>query len=326
MASGDHRSNGDTNAAGAVAALSLGLYEAMVDSLPYSLALLDEAGCIIHTNAEWRRFAGDNEAVNAQAYLGWNYLAVCGGAQDEETARIGSLLGELLAGEREDLRYEYPCHSPGEDRWFLLHASRVVVGGAVYAVVSHLDITERRRAELAAEARAEHDDLTGLLTGNPFRERLEQALQIARRRHFEIAVVFVDLDDFKDINDRYGHAVGDAVLRTVGHRLRSDFRGEDAAARLGGDEFVLMVETDPDTDGRSRVLARLREALHRPLTIGDRELAISASIGIAVFPAAGEDAATLLAHADAAMYRAKHHQNETRRLIKADAPADAPSA
>jgi len=315
MASDPDESSGDGRDAEAPAsaapALGISLYEAMVDSLPYSLALLDGAGCIVHTNAEWRRFAGNNEAASAQAYLGWNYLEVCGGAQDEETARIGSLLGELLGGEREALRYEYPCHSPDEDRWFLLHASRVVVGGAIFAVVSHLDITERRRAELAAEARAEHDDLTGLLTGNPFRERLEQALQIARRRDFEVAVVFFDLDDFKAINDRYGHAVGDAVLRTVGHRLRSGFRGEDAAARLGGDEFVLMVETDHESEGLKQVLTRLRGELNRPVTVGERELSISASIGVATFPTAGEDAPSLLAHADAAMYRAKHHQSET---------------
>lgn len=277
----------------------------MVDNLPYSVALLDARGRILHTNAEWRRFASENEAPQPDAFLSWNYLEICGGAQDAETAEIGTLLGGLLAGEREALSYEYPCHSPDTDRWFLLHARRLVVDGATYAVVSHLDITERRRAELDAKARAEHDDLSGLLTRKPFYERLEQTLAIARRRDFEVSVVFFDLDDFKAINDRYGHAVGDAVLRTVGQRLRSGFRGEDAAARFGGDEFTLMAETDPDTDGRDRVLTRLQEALRCPYTVGEHEFELGASIGVAVFPGAGLDAEQLLARADAAMYRAK---------------------
>lgn len=290
-----------------MANLSAPLHAAVFDALPYSMAVLDADGRIVNTNAEWRRFATANDAGEPNDFLGWSYLEVCGAARDEASAEIARALRALLSGERETLHVEYPCHSPDAYRWFLLHAVRVESGGEVFAAVSHLDITQRRLAELDAEIRAGSDELTGLLNRGSFRERLAHNLAQGKRTTVRRPiVVFFDLDGFKAINDRLGHPSGDRVLAVIGERLRKRFRGEDAAARFGGDEFTLMVEEQAGEQGLARVLERLHAAVSEPIQLSDGEqVAVAASAGVAHADEDGPDVDDLIARADAAMYRAK---------------------
>lgn len=166
------------------------------------------------------------------------------------------------------------------------------------------DITERKTLERELERRATHDTLTGLPNRALLVERLGQALSRTRRRGSELAVLFVDLDDFKEVNDSSGHEVGDLVLAGVAGRLKATVRPEDTVARLGGDEFVVLIE---DTDRKRMFLAaeRIAATLETPLDIGGSRLSVTASIGVALGDSGTKGPGDLLRKADQAMYRAK---------------------
>jgi diguanylate cyclase (GGDEF)-like protein/PAS domain S-box-containing protein len=173
------------------------------------------------------------------------------------------------------------------------------------------DITLRLEAEEQIERLAYHDGLTGLPNRALFTDRLNQALSRARRRDEKIAVMFLDLDDFKAINDSLGHTWGDAVLREVGGRLRSCLRGQDTAARVGGDEFLVFLPEMKDARSIGPVAIKILDTIARPIELEGRSLPVTASIGISVFPADGTDLETLMRNADIAMYRAKEHGANT---------------
>lgn len=162
---------------------------------------------------------------------------------------------------------------------------------------------EHRRSEL--EHLARHDPLTGLPNRALFDDRMAVALAAARRDNGHLALLFVDVDHFKPINDSLGHAFGDRVLEGVAARIRHNIRESDTAARIGGDEFVVLLPGIPSADDAERVARKIREAIDEPFIIDGRELAVSVSMGIALFPDDGVDAAALAHHADAAMYRDK---------------------
>ena len=181
------------------------------------------------------------------------------------------------------------------------------VGADTVAVVR--DVTERKRMEAALEHRALHDPLTDLANRSLFFDRLRQAIHAARRDGTELALVMLDVDGFKTINDTRGHAAGDAVLKEVASRLRLGLRATDSAARLGGDEFAWIL---PRVAGRRSVEALVRKRLsvaQEPVKLDGDEIAIGLSAGIAMFPEDGDDADRLLRSADASMYRVKrrHH-------------------
>jgi diguanylate cyclase (GGDEF)-like protein/PAS domain S-box-containing protein len=166
------------------------------------------------------------------------------------------------------------------------------------------DITQRREAEQHLEHRALHDALTELPNRTLLQERLQQALLAARRPNTSVALLLMDLDRFKEVNDTFGHHWGDLLLQVVGQRLHGALRAEDTVARLGGDEFAILL---PNTDvhGATLVARKVLEVLGAPLVLDGLSLDIQASVGIALYPAHGDDPATLLRHADVAMYLAK---------------------
>jgi diguanylate cyclase (GGDEF)-like protein/PAS domain S-box-containing protein len=177
------------------------------------------------------------------------------------------------------------------------------------------DITERKRAEEEIAFLAYHDRLTGLPNRAMFEEIAAMAMARARRHDLAIAVLYLDLDNFKLVNDSLGHAAGDELLRQVGERIRNASRQTDLVARLGGDEFlVLLPDLSPTAVGESpesaqmaaeAVAGRIRDALRLPFQIAEAELYASTSIGISIFPIDAEDSRTLLKNADAAMYQSK---------------------
>jgi len=186
-----------------------------------------------------------------------------------------------------------PERELGRDEIDLLHT----VADVLATALTRLRGEERMRHD------AVHDPLTGLANRTLLRDRLEQALARSQRRGGASGLLFVDLDNFKEVNDEYGHGMGDAVLVELGQRLQLAVRPTDTVARLGGDEFVVVCE---ELDERTAVALgrRLHDALERPLVIDDVEHRLSASIGIALGQA---DADGLLGAADAAVYRAKAH-------------------
>ncbi len=167
------------------------------------------------------------------------------------------------------------------------------------------DITERKAFEAQLEYQAFHDPLTNLPNRSLFMDRLEHALKSLGRGHRCIAVLFLDLDRFKLINDSLGHEVGDQLLRAVAERLRNRLRAGDTAARLGGDEFTVLLSDITDTSGAVRVAERITEDMQAPFILEGREVFVSTSIGISVAASSSDSSVDLLKDADIAMYRAK---------------------
>jgi len=168
-----------------------------------------------------------------------------------------------------------------------------------------IDITERKQAEQKMMHMATHDALTGLPNRNLLQDRIQQALAHNRRSHDRAAVLFIDLDQFKTINDSLGHDVGDLLLIEVADRLLPSMRDEDTVARQGGDEFIVLLPTIGNIQDAGTLGQALLETLTEPYQVKGNELHISASIGIAIYPDDGEDVDTLLKNSDIAMYHAK---------------------
>ncbi len=178
-------------------------------------------------------------------------------------------------------------------------------GNQTIAVIR--DITERRRLESALEHQALHDSLTGLPNRTLFYDRLNQSLLSARRERKEVALGMLDLDGFKDVNDAFGHAAGDELLKQWAGRLSSGLRATDTAARIGGDEFAWILPRVAGRQAVERMARRRLRVLLEPFAIDKRSVEIGVSAGIALYPDDGRDADTLMRHADSAMYAAKRH-------------------
>jgi len=168
------------------------------------------------------------------------------------------------------------------------------------------DITARKFAEERIQHMAEHDALTGLPNRSLLLDRLERALAAAQREARLVALLFIDLDGFKPVNDEYGHEVGDALLKAVAVRLGETLRHADTAARIGGDEFVALLPAITAAADALHIAGKLRAALSAPFDIGGRRIGISASFGVALYPQDGDTPAELMRKADAAMYVDKH--------------------
>lgn len=178
-------------------------------------------------------------------------------------------------------------------------------GAITHFVVIHEDITRRKEAEGRVEHLAYHDAMTGLPNRALFLDRLAQAVSHAKRNRRLVAVMFVDLDRFKLINDTLGHAAGDRLLKEIAARLQARLRATDSIARLGGDEFALILTDLPSTDDAARVANTLLRALARPLRLEGQDIHPTASIGVTIYPLDDPEGKRLLENADIAMYRAK---------------------
>jgi diguanylate cyclase (GGDEF)-like protein len=157
------------------------------------------------------------------------------------------------------------------------------------------------------EQRALHDSTTGLPNRDLFDDRLTHAIALAKRHTWMLAVMFLDLDRFKYVNDTHGHAVGDGVLKEVAKRLLLHARDEDTVCRNGGDEFLYLLMNPQGSENIDRIAGALLKTIWQPIDMGDLQPVIKASIGIAVYPANGTTGEQLIRNADVAMYRAKKH-------------------
>jgi diguanylate cyclase (GGDEF)-like protein len=187
------------------------------------------------------------------------------------------------------------------------------------------DITDIVFAREHITSLAYSDPLTGLANRTSLGPSLEQAVQRARRRNAKLAVVFVDLDGFKQVNDVQGHDAGDALLIEVAQRLRVNLRASDLVARLGGDEFLVVLEEVAETTPVETVARKLLSEVARPYTLGGREAHVTASIGISVYPDDAVDSLALMKHADTAMYAAKQAGKNTFRFYTAGPAANEPA-
>ena len=224
----------------------------------------------------------------------------------DDRSIVDRLLSDVARASASEVSVQFRArHADGSWRTLEAIAKNLLdepaVGGVV---VNYRDVTERNALEEQLRHQAFHDVLTGLANRSLFRDRLGHALARATRGGRPTAVLYLDLDDFKAVNDSLGHGEGDRLLIAVGERLQSTTRAGDTVARLGGDEFAIIVE-EIDGSEAAQSATRILDAIARPFRIGDRDVAARASIGIAIQTADGGDADELLRRADIAMYAAK---------------------
>jgi diguanylate cyclase (GGDEF)-like protein/PAS domain S-box-containing protein len=211
----------------------------------------------------------------------------------------------------------YEC--PIEDSASPIHDAD---GRIIGAVIVFRDVSASREVSTQLSHLAQHDFLTDLPNRMLLYDRLQQAISLARRHAHYVAVLFLDLDRFKQINDSFGHAVGDHLLQAVALRLTGWVRRSDTVARQGGDEFIVVLSELATVDDARIGVARLLVSLAMPYENGARQLRVPASIGVSVYPDDGEDAETLIRHADAAMYHAKANGRHTFAFFKPDMIAE----
>lgn len=214
-----------------------------------------------------------------------------------ELAARHSWQGEVWNVRRDGV--EFPC-------WLCITAVCDDKGAVTHYVATHTDITLRKEAEDEVKRLAFFDPLTNLPNRRLFTDRLHQAVVKAKRSQGHAALIFVDLDKFKPVNDRHGHAAGDQLLQAVAHRLNTCVRESDTVARVGGDEFVVLLTSIGQPQDAVQVAEKMHAALRAPFHLSTgQSLEISSSAGVALYPEDGQDEATLMHHADVAMYAAK---------------------
>lgn len=282
---------------------------AMVDSLEDQITLVDEAGNIVFVNDSWLCFADDNGGERAAVGIGRNYFDACARAAeagDRLAAQVLDGMRSLIAGRTADFTFEYPCHAPDGERWFVIRMRPVRGHVGSLFVISHVDVTRRKLAELRVERLAYEDVLTGLAN----RRRFDQALRTEWRRReraaLPLSVIALDIDHFKSYNDAFGHFEGDRCLQAVGGSLRPCARrASDVAARLGGEEFWLLL-CDTTAEQAARVAEQVRRTVAQ---LGARDgvcRKVTASLGVATAAPDWEGTPeTLMRLADAALYAAK---------------------
>lgn len=289
-----------------------------VENTSDSVVITDAEGVIEYANPAFERMTGyvQKEILGARPGI------VKSGRQGEafyrrlwETLRRGGTFNEVFVNRRKsgELYYEEKTITPIKD----------ADGHITHFVATGRDITQRMQVQERLEHMAHHDALTSLPNRTLFHDRLRQVLAHSRRRNVRAGVVFLDLDEFKEVNDRFGHDCGDRLLQGLAARLRAAVREGDTVARFGGDEFAVLLDeivTDRDI---VTVADKLLRATAEPHVIDGREILITASLGVSVFPNDAEDANTLLKHADVAMYRAKELGKNTHQFYSPDMSAKA---
>ena len=255
---------------------------------------------LVYVNSAFERITG----YSADEVLGRNCRFLQGDEQDQ-MGRHEIRRGVEQGREARALLRNY--RKDGSLFWNDLHVNPVRddAGVITHYVGVQYDVTERQRYQEQIAHLATHDELTGLPNRNLLLDRLQQAIASAARFKRGVGVLFVDLDNFKMINDSLGHGAGDQTLRAVAKRFSACVREADTVGRIGGDEFVLLISEQADGSGIDRVIERIEAAFAEPLDVGGHQHYVTCSMGYCCYPRDGDDAEALLMHADIAMYEAK---------------------
>ena len=241
-------------------------------------------------------------------------------AETALAARERAVLAREQAADRRDeaatITTELLAHSESE----LREANEHLVVAAVRAQTT-TEAAEHATALMSVKA--ERDFLTGLPNRALLTDRLAQSIEFAQRRGLKVALMFLDLDNFKEINDSLGHAVGDGVLKSAAKRLQGCLRGSDTVSRQGGDEFVVLLTEIASVQDTGIIADKLKKSMAEPHLIANHQIRVTLSIGISLYPDDGNDVESVLSHADIAMYSAKRSGRNTYRRFTSDMRADA---
>ena len=275
------------------------LYTAIEQS-PISVVVVDLAANIEYVNPRFSAITG----YSREEVLGKNPRILQSGLTPKQTydelwKKVTS--GQVWQGELINKRKN------GEIYWEDAYIAPVKQpsGEVTHFVAAKIDITERKVMEEQVQRLAQYDPLTDLPNRRLFSDRLQQALTLAERDRSILAVMFLDLDRFKPINDNYGHAMGDLVLKEVATRIQFSVRASDTLARIGGDEFVVLLPNVSSVRDVVGVAEKVRQVLNQPFTVDGHVMSLSSSAGIALYPEHGDTEQSLVRNADTAMYYAK---------------------
>ncbi len=274
-------------------------FRSLIQNISDIIALLDANGRVLYISPSFQSIWG----LSPEALIGVDFFLAM---HPEDVPRVRSVFAAVVgtAGAARTVEFRRPDRMGGY-RYFEAIMSNLLndpeVGGVV---INTREITDRKRSEEALKHQALHDALTELPNRTLLQDRLDQAIRAAQRERTPLALLFLDLDRFKDVNDTFGHHMGDRLLQQGGARLRAAIRAVDTVARLGGDEFAVLLPAT-GREGAQLVAEKIVLTLSAPYNVDGLTLDVGTSIGIALFPEQGQDAGTLMRRADVAMYVAK---------------------
>ncbi len=262
----------------------------------------------------WNRFMEDLTGIPAEKVIGKPATDIFPHIREQH---VDDLLEQAMDGQTvssPDIHYYVPG-SPHRGWVSAVYRPHYDASGNIVGVIGLIrDITQRKTAEQQIEYQAYHDALTGLANRRLFQEHLTIALALAQRRRKLVAVLFLDIDHFKVVNDSLGHSVGDELLKQISSRLKSAVREGDTVARVGGDEFTIVLQDLQRREDAAHVADKVLRTIAQPVEISGHKLYVTVSIGVTTFPDDGDDSETLIKNADNAMYRAKAEGRNTYHM------------
>lgn len=273
----------------------------LLDAIPTPMFLLDRKHCLIMANDAFCDLIGrprENIVGNAEYQV-----------PDEQKAEFFRVDEEVFSSGQPNENEERLTTARGELRIILTRKCLIHLptsnGEQPFILATTTDVTRFREAEARAQHLAEHDPLTGLANRTRLTESLSTAIEMATKVGSKIALLLIDLDGFKAINDQYGHLAGDEVLKIVAKRLTALVRSGDTLARLGGDEFCIVQTIGKQPEGAMTIAERILSSFSEPVTLDTLHTFIGASVGISIFPEDGDAATALIQSADMALYEVK---------------------
>ncbi|OUS31258.1 hypothetical protein A9Q99_04480 [Gammaproteobacteria bacterium 45_16_T64] len=287
-------------------------FRTLTAASPVGVFQTDNEGNHIYVNDRWREITGIFEFEIT--FNGWIKAL-----HPEERFNVIRRWKETIKNAKE-FKMEYRLlRESGETTTILCHAKPLTLNDECTGFLGSIsDMSELKSAQSQLEQMALYDPLTKLSNRHLFRNRLEKAIKQSQRSHHKLALLFLDIDHFKRINDTLGHDQGDELLRAIAHRLRFCTRPTDTIARLGGDEFTILIPEMEQTQQADTIARKVLDVLKVPIRLVGQEVIISSSIGITIGPEGNEDASALMKNADLAMYKAKEAGRDNYQFFSAD--------
>lgn len=286
-------------------------FRRMFESAPLGIALLDKGGSYLDANPAFRSMLGYGEE-------GIDNPSPQSLSHPDDDALEQAALSELAhGGKTVQFEKRYRHRTQPDALWTLVSAAAMnEPGGDTGYLYQIQDLTERKRAERQLVQLAYYDPLTGIGNRARLHQQLEHLVAVAKRAHQRFALVFMDVDNFKQVNDSLGHASGDVLLKTMAERLQACVRESDLLARIGGDEFVLVLTMIDEAEDVLVTVQKVGSILAQPIQIDEREIFSTVSMGISLYPDDGDDIHALMRHADTALYAAKADGRNSMRFFK----------